>query len=428
MEMRLGKTLVAIRWVETLGLANPRVLLVTPGPVFEVWEDELKLEGYPPPVILEGSLKQRCTWLDGGPGWYLTNYEGLYDVTLRSRIIRPSPIATSRWDVVILDEATQIRSPKAKRTKAAVRFLGKAWHKAVLSGLPDPEDMLDYCELFRFLQGTFMGYKTWWHAQQGLCRRSWYDWVPKVGAKEKLRAWVHANAYQLTREDAGMPDVKVFEKRHCDLPPALRRAYERAETEFALGQRETKWRPVVRTWLQQLAGGYPPEKELQSPHKLKLLTDLLTGELRREPVVVWFRFNSELDAAFAELQRLGVSCCRISGLVGRELRRERIADCRAGKTRVALVQLACGKYGLNYSWASTAIYYSNSEQNELRAQSVDRIVDVAKKGPLLIIDLVTRETVDQDIVEALSDKGLESRYFMRKINSLVLRRAKCRIR
>jgi SNF2 family DNA or RNA helicase len=71
--------------------------------------------------------------------------------------------------------------------------------------------------------------------------------------------------------------------------------------------------------------------------------------------------------------------------------------------------------GLDFSAASTAIYYSNSLNPEDRLQSEDRIVHPAKREPLLYIDLLTRGSVDEDIHLALQDKGAESKFFLSRV-------------
>jgi hypothetical protein len=79
------------------------------------------------------------------------------------------------------------------------------------------------------------------------------------------------------------------------------------------------------------------------------------------------------------------------------------------------MQLKCGKYGLNLSVSSTAIYFGNGFSFEDRAQSVERIAHPSKTDALLTIDLVARDTIDEDILNALRDKRAKSRSFTSRI-------------
>ena len=59
--------------------------------------------------------------------------------------------------------------------------------------------------------------------------------------------------------------------------------------------------------------------------------------------------------------------------------------------------------GINLSAADTAIYFSNSWALQDRLQSEDRILS-PENNTLLYIDLITKNTIDEDIMLALQDK------------------------
>jgi hypothetical protein len=81
-----------------------------------------------------------------------------------------------------------------------------------------------------------------------------------------------------------------------------------------------------------------------------------------------------------------------------------------------LAQVKCGKFGLDWSVASTAIYYSNPYDMEDRAQSEDRIVSATKTEPVLYIDLITKDTIDEEVTEVLRDKNVTARSFFNSID------------
>jgi hypothetical protein len=58
----------------------------------------------------------------------------------------------------------------------------------------------------------------------------------------------------------------------------------------------------------------------------------------------------------------------------------------------------------------------------MRAQSEKRIEHPMKKDGLLIIDLLMRGTVDEDVYEVLREKKVESRSFSRALWSKILQR------
>jgi SNF2 family DNA or RNA helicase len=76
------------------------------------------------------------------------------------------------------------------------------------------------------------------------------------------------------------------------------------------------------------------------------------------------------------------------------------------------MQVSTGKFGLNLSSASTAIYFSNSLRPEDRIQSEYRIEANNKKEPLLYVDLLTKGTVDERILNVLKKKQTHARDFL----------------
>lgn len=416
MEMRLGKTLVAIRWMQSClaAIKQPKVLVLGPLSVLSGWEDELREEGITPTWLRGPSADKRIDLAvtgDASQVWHLLNYEGL----------RATPeLGQLPWDGVILDESTAIRNPQAQTSALVLSSFANTKYRAILSGLPAPEGPLDYFQQMRFLFGEFMGCKNWWSF-----RHKWYkpgfttwDWIPKPGAILSIRNAVWSNAFVLTRTEAGIGSRKVREKRMVELPARARKIYDRIETEWAVSPDcQTQWRVVVQTWLAQVTGGYSPENQLLHDAKFRELELLLTGELKEEPVVVWFRYNRELFGVESRLQEAGISCITYTGAlsVDKGERAEAMRLFRTGKVRVLLAQVKCARFGLDCSAASTAIYYSNTYSLEDRRQSEDRMVHPKKRDPLLYIDLLAWDTVDEDVYAALLDKNVTAQIFMHKV-------------
>jgi SNF2 family DNA or RNA helicase len=63
-----------------------------------------------------------------------------------------------------------------------------------------------------------------------------------------------------------------------------------------------------------------------------------------------------------------------------------------------------GGYGLTLTEAKTVVYYSNSFDLEVRLQSEDRAHRIGQTSKVLYIDLMSPNTVDEKIVQALRNK------------------------
>lgn len=423
MEMRLGKTKVVIEW---LRLLMGKVLVVCPVSIIRAWQEELLKEDQFSIALLLGTSKERMEAFSERKKWNLINFEGL----LRC----PELITNYHWDAIVIDESTRIKNPSAKVTKLLCKsaFIGNSDRRCIMSGYPAPEGPLDYYQQFQFLHGQFMGAKNFWQYRAAgfLPVQGNFNWVPRSYFKDKLRAEVQRKAFILSRKDAGLANQKIYEVRYVKMVPEQKRLMDKLEDEFVLelpeGEKTTQYIPVKLTWMARLAGGCV-NGIIRFDQKYSELTQLLKGELAEGQVVVWFRFNAELAYAASRLKAAGISCATIDGSTPESDRAGIRATFNQGGIRVLLIQQKVGMFGLDLSSASTEIYFSNNYSSENRKQSEDRIEHPLKKEPLLIIDLVTEDTVDEDVIKILRRKNrINDYYLLKELASGIQRRSEQR--
>jgi hypothetical protein len=431
MEMRLGKSMVTIRWAKAQGLK--RVLLI--GPLTTLlgetqWEGALKDEGVTDIVALPRVKKNewhRHYWTWTGmtrrrrPGWFLIHYEAL---------LNTPEILSQPWDGIVVDESTRIRNPKAKLTKLLHNQTAHIRCKAILSGLPNPEAPADFFCQFKFLFGRFMKHDNYWAWKQSYFHQPvdglrWM-WRPNPGTRERISKYVHKNAFILQRKTAGVGSNKVRTQVRVKMTRTQKQSMKEMQRDYALADRETKWVTVIHQWAQQLAGGWHPTlepKELLSDLKLRALAKIVS---KRKPAVVWFRFNHEIEGAYHYLIQhvKGLRVAYVHGAMkdSKPLRVQYQEAFQKGKLDVLLLQVKLGKYGWNLSRSSLAIYYSNSYEFEDRSQSEDRIIHLTKTEDCHYIDLVTIGSTDEDVVEAIYDKRITARQFNRRVKAATIKR------
>lgn len=427
--MRLGKTLAVIRWILTHPYDNSEsypVLVVAPMSVLEAWEKELSLEGESYIVAHGRSFDQRVDLIVNtgfahkGRMWVLINYDSL----------RVTPgISSLPWYAVILDESTIIKNPKAKITKLCTTGFREAKYRAILTGLPAPESDLDLFSQFLFLRGSFLGYSNYYEFRNECFRQLGYDWQPKPSVATKIKQTVHSMAYIRTRKNCGLPNMKVREIRKVRMTPEQHRLYDRVEDEFVAElqgvERETDQVITQRMWLARLAGGCNADGTLVSDAKARELLYLLKSDLANQPVVVYFRFTSEIFAVKDVLKKAGVLCETLTGSDTREERKRKQEWFRNSRidSRVMLVQIKkVAEYGVDMSVSSTIVYYSVSYSVMEMAQTEERIYHPKKCEPLLYLYLVTENSIDEDAVGAIRSKVSSSKMFMVRLNKNFLSR------
>lgn len=419
LEMRLGKILVSTRWAQS---KDPeRVLILAPTPTIPDWLRELELE-HQPVTYLEGSRRDRVRAARRTDGWFITNYEGVCIPLDDDRWV--APLITLKWDVMILDESTRIKNPTAKITTACVKKSYNTRCKAILSGYPAPEGPMDfYCQMAFLLDGVFMHCRNWWSFRHYNFNNIWgHEWAPKKGKLKEIKQEVRKHCYILSRKKAGVGSRKLYERRFVPMNRKQKQATKSIERDFmvqlASGKTlESKYVIQNCTWLARLAGGFDADgTKVVNTAKAQELLNLLTGELKGEQVVVWFRFNAELDWMDSWLGGVkGFKTGCIDGSVPISERKEVQGDFRRGRIQVLLCQVKTGKMGIDYSAADTAIYYSHSWSGEERNQSEDRIIHPKKKRPLLYIDLITEGSIDEQTLECTTDKSVVGKHMLRPI-------------
>lgn len=394
MEMRLGKSKTVITWL--LAINTQRVLIVAPKTVLLSWRDEFVSEGLWDSRI--GFYSKKST---GCPDWVLINFEAL----------KNSELLKLHWDAIVIDESTRIKNPKADITKLLIKH-SRADHKALLSGLPNPESLWDLVPQMLFLDGSFLKCNSFWQFRNAYGYPAGFKWKLFRNVVPVFEYTVAERCFTLNKQQAGMKCPIVYEKRYIDATAAQKKLYRELDKDFkaTVDEKEysTLWYTVREVWYAQIAGGYFKGKVL-SEGKVGELLDLVRGEFTNKPVVVWFRFVEELASARKKLEAAGIRCSELRGKVPFDKRREALQAFKKGISQVLLVQVQTGLFGLDLSNAAASIYYSCGYSHEHRRQSEERIIHPQKKSPALIIDLVCVGSTDEAILKAQKEKGANAR-------------------
>lgn len=371
LEMRLGKTLITHYWIGDRGYRD--VLIVAP-------------------------LSAHDGWTELG-----------YDPITYQRLARNPEIADRVPDAVVLDESTMIKSPRSAVAKIAIRKLSRARGRAILTGIPTPEKLLDCFTQMAFLRGgSFMGHKNFWSWRNAFFLDRGYTFVPKKGVADKISAEMHASGTFLTRAEAGVGAKKTYVRIERRLPMEARLECKMLASRFQLTNGiQTKQAPVVVAWMHRACGGHvKPGIELPCWK----YDEVLSLTAKHGKLVVWCCYGLELRRLWRLLKSNSVPAVFIQGATPRRVRAERRSRFFAAKRMVLIAQPTCARFGADYSCAEACVYLSSPWSHETRAQSEDRIVHPFKNEERVVYDLVNKDSVDTDILEAISVKKDVSRF------------------
>lgn len=427
MEMRLGKTLCAIRKVKQLGVAQ-KILVCAPYSALYGWKQELISENQQCIIELTGTAQKRINFSKAVTDtqnvvnlWVLTNKEAHLSVG--------DQLAAIPWDVVILDESHFIKSPfKRKIVKDEegrvldsyytpkisyyyVNNFRNVKHRLVLSGTPWEKNELDFFNQLQFLDPKILGYKNYWDFRDDNFIQADFDWIMKLRAKIIFTKKLSKHCFFLTRKDCNLGGEKIYETRAVDLPPSARKLYKRINKEFISEYNDVVKSTIFATerflWLRRICGGIYEGKELHQ-EKIKVMQELFESELKGQQVIIWTYFIDELK----KVHSIFGDAVAVHGEIKPKDRTEIVKQFTTGKVQYFIAQPGCFKEGVDLSCAKTMLYYS-TPFSTTRKQTEDRFVNVANKDSLLVVDLICRDTIEEDIIEGIRNNETDHQIFER---------------
>jgi SNF2 family DNA or RNA helicase len=377
-EMRLGKTLTAIRY---LSQVSKRTLIVGPYSVLFGWMEEL--EGKPI-YLIDGCTSARNDMLDQlqeSPGWFLINKEA----HLRIDFLQ------YHWDAIVIDECF-ITNPKAEVTKYFLKYT-KAKIRILLTGTPAPEGEDQYYSPLRWINPRIINYKTFYHFKLARFRMEGFEYVMSVKNKRWLAGQLNKYCSVLKRKDVGLQKEKIYQIRKITLTKENRRIYDTIERDAMLGDEVLKYSAERRNAMRRLCSG----KE-----KIDELKYLLNGELKHHKVIVYAWFVDEVIGLAKELR-----CPAIYGDIPVKQRDKTRLAFQEGIVSRLVIQPETIKYGSCFSMADMAIFFSRPESLLTNQQVEERTEDLSTPESTFILDIVAKDTIEEDIL--LSIKNKESR-------------------
>jgi SNF2 family DNA or RNA helicase len=322
----------------------------------------------------------------------------------------------------VIDEATSIANPKAKRTKAVLRMRDLAPFRRILTGTPITKGPLDLWAPFFFLDPEILGYKTWYGMRNRYAILGGYMGKETVGYRDTdvLKKLVADHSSRVLRGDVRDQPEKIYQRVIVEMTPKQRTIYnDLKRTMVAYWDDkvlEVNTVLVQMLRLQQITGGFVPAdadwmgEQLDAPVAGPIpgpnpKLDALEGIVGQtdESVVIFARFRAEIAAI---VERLGPeNCSQYHGGVREQDRAEQKRRFMEGETRFFVANQSSARMGIDLSQANLVVYYSNSFALLDRLQSEDRTETVLRDaGSTTYIDLVAEGTLDDGVAENLRNK------------------------
>ena len=322
--------------------------------------------------------------------------------------------------MMVVDESSRIKTPKAIRTKMILRLRHLAAVRAILSGTPITRGIEDLYTQYQFLDPNILGMSNYWAFRARYCvtipayRGAAMGAVKIVGYRNigEFVGRIAPVSFVIPKDVLGLPE-KRYETREVPLTEAQAKLYRAMRDQLVEDLRAkrvaTPANAAVRLLrLQQVLCGRVYERlgdETEVPrdietNRLDVLREVL--EDHDGPAVIWARFTQDIKNIKG---LLGDRCVTYDGATTQADRDEAVRRFRDGEVPYFAGNPAAAGTGIDgLQISELAIYYSNAFNAEQRWQSEDRTHRLGMRASALYLDLVAPGTVDGLIIKNLRGK------------------------
>ncbi len=427
LECGLGKTAVTLTAIVEL-LHNyfeaSRVLVIAPLRVAEnIWQEEAgkwdHLKHLRFAKVL-GSRKERIRALQTEADIYLLNRENVKWLV---------DYCNSSWpfDMVVLDELSSFKSPRAQRFKALKKVRPLIKRVVGLTGTPAPNGLIDlWSQVYLMDRGerlgrTLTGYRQRYFLPDKRNQHVIFTYKPKKGAEEAIYNKLSDICVSMKSRDYLKIPQRTDNIVPVQLPPEAMEKYRQLERDLLLplleGDVVAGSAGVLANKLLQITGGavYDEDGEVQEIHdvKIKALEDLVEAA-NGKPVLIYYGYRHDLE----RIQKTLGPDSRVLKTSGD------IEDWNKGEVPVMLAHPASAGHGLNLQeGGSTVIWFGLPWSLELYQQANARIHRQGQKDTVVVHHLVAKNTVDEDVMKVLANKEAGQEALLQAVKARAKRRS-----
>ncbi|MGO5160537.1 MULTISPECIES: SNF2-related protein [unclassified Bilifractor] len=430
LQMGLGKTIISLTAIWDLMFDSfdvHKTLVIAPLRVArDVWPEEKDLWTHTKDLqmsVIIGSCKERVRALQTDADVYVINRENvkwLSDWLERYKIPWP-------FDCVVVDELSSFKNYKSQRYKAlrkARPFIKRIWG---LTGTPASNGLLDlWGEVAIIDQGKRLGrfigrYREAFFRPGGMNPYTGvvYNYVPLPGAEEAIYKKIVDISVSMKAKDF-LPDLpKCLTVNYMvEMNPEEKKLYEELKKELVLtidgNEVDAANAAVLSGRLLEMANGavYNENHEVIRIHdrKLEMLSDLIEEAVGQNVLIAyWYQHDRSRIIEYLKEKEITVRDLKTS---------EDVADWNAGKIPVALISPASAGHGLNLQHGGhILIWFSLCWSLEMRQQTDARLNRQGQTEVVTIHNIVTKDTIDEDVLKALEDKNSTQENLIRAVQA-----------
>lgn len=429
LDMGLGKTVTTLTAIKELmdACIITNALVVAPKKVTQVtWTGEIKNWAHLQNLtisVIDGDVKHRRVAMAKKADIYAVSRDNIvWLVTEYGGIKLP-------FDMVVIDELSSFKNHASKRFRAMKRVRKFIPRVVGLTGTPSPNGLIDlFAQMYLIDEGERLGktitaYRDRFFRPDKRNGDIVYTYALKQPADEtekQISDLISDITISMTAEDyLKMPDkIMLFDT--VELPDKVYDSYldfEREQVLELINSDEmitAASAAALSNKLQQYANGaiYDADRNVKHIHdeKLEKLQEIVEAA-NGAPVLVAYSFIHDLDRIMNALKEYKPVKLE---------KPEHIAQWNDGKIQVLVTHPASAGHGLNLQkGGNILVWFGNTWSLELYMQFNARLYRQGQTKPVYIHHIVSKGTVDEKIIKALSGKKETQDGLMQSIKELM---------
>lgn len=411
LDMGLGKTVITLTAIDDLiynSFEVERVLVIAPLRVAEdTWSRECEKWdhlSHLKVVKILGVPRQRRLALAQEADVYIINRENVVWLTDELSSIGNGWM----FDMVVIDELSSFKSPKAQRFRALKKYITKSARVVGLTGTPAPNGLIDlWSQVYLIDSGerlgkTVTGYRERYFTPNQRNQTTIFNYKLKENAEQAIMNKISDICVSMKAEDwLDMPDridsvvsVRMTPQQQADYEEFERKSY----MQFAEGEVTAATAATLTNKLLQYSNGamYMSNGEyaVTNDKKLEALAELIDTS-NGKPILCFYSFRHDLERIQSKFK------------FARKL--ESSADIEAwnnGEIPLLLAHPSGAGHGLNLQGGGNIIvWYGLTWSLELYQQANARLYRQGQENAVIIHHLITEGTCDERVLQSLQGKA-----------------------
>lgn len=310
------------------------------------------------------------------------------------------------FDMVVIDELSSFKSPTAKRFKALRKIRPKVKRIVGLTGTPAPNSLMDLWSQVNLLDmgerlGRFItGFRNEYFVPDKRNQQVIFSYKPREGANEQIYNKISDICVSMKACDYLKMPKRIDNVVEVQMSEKEKSLYEKLESEmilpFADGDIDAVNAAALSNKLLQMANGavYDEFKSVKNIHNKKLdaLEDLVEAA-NDNPALIFYSYKHDKERISERFK------------VTEILTSDDITKWNKGEIKIAIAHPASTGHGLNLqAGGSTVIWFGLTWSLELYQQANARLWRQGQKETVVIHHIVTKGTIDEDVINALKKK------------------------